>query len=498
MATEIAQVHRDATTYKSGITLHDGAGSIDRLFRIASQETTIDEPDNQVSNKSSFAPIDEKRMDGGKASRQPKNSPRARSTIQRKKRFAKPHIADLQFDARTDSASVQGGVIEPISSEASQMGTEVTFESQVERDTYYFNSSITDPHGYFENLNNLRDRVVISSEFFRTRGDYKPFDALSSLYLIDKPSNVPTKTWERCLTMMGNDQGNPQNETYKGEEGRGELTVLVKTYLIFSRIANSLDHLVGSPFSGDYFSLLLEHPGHDLAEIIRLPQKMIGTLKESLEPTLMELSCESIAPLLKQAEEHCSVILELLGITNIGPTSTIRSSGLLLLCWMTAILLDLASVSYVGSHAGDLGLDIGNQIKVGVPGLFGFRCQLNPLACLNTFVDGGKVWTFRMVTDGILEAEGDDINKLLPPLSILTHIEEFADLWGPVWSELLSTEKPEKFKGHDLAKGYILPVPNSEHTFRNAKRCHYISFNNTPSQEDARAILQSENFFVQG
>ena len=334
--------------------------------------------------------------------------------------------------------------------------------SGAQEDVLDLNLRVMDPHRYFENLKNLRQRVIDSSEFFRSRGQYKPSRAISADYLTVKPSSVSAEVWERCGALASHD--NPRAGISKSEKSQEDLALFVKTYLILSRIVDSLDLLARAKFCGDYYSLLLEHPKYDLAEIIRLPRKMISDFKESLEPVLLGSTHETVDQLLKHTEEQCSTILALLGGIN-RPASTTRSSDQFF--WMTAVLLDLALVSYVGSHGLHFGLGIkeSSQFSVEVSGSFGFRCQLSRTACLNEFLDDKKIWTFHVFENSSVKAKGR--------LSILSHIEEFADLWGPVWAETVSTENHGLIKWYTVSKGYICRVENDDNTFRGAKQCHW-------------------------
>lgn len=334
--------------------------------------------------------------------------------------------------------------------------------SEAQEDVLDPSLRVMDPHRYFENLNNLRQRVIESSEFYRSRGQYKPSRAVSAVDLTAKPSSVPTEIWERCEALVNHDH--PGSEISKSEKSQKDLTLYMRTYLILSWIVDNLDLLNRVNFCGGYYSLLLEHPESDLAEIIRLPRKMISDFKEALEPMLIESSHETIGQLLKHTEEQCSTILALLGPINI-PTSTTRSSGQLF--WMTAALLDLALVSYVGSHGLHPGLGVikGSQFGAEVSGLFGFRCQSSRTTCLNEFFDSKKIWTFHVFANSSVKTKGK--------LSILGHIEEFADLWGPVWAETVSKENHELIKWYSVSKGYICRVDNGGNTYFGAKRCHW-------------------------
>lgn len=352
------------------------------------------------------------------------------------------------------------------SEESPPTGKHNMSNSEVREDVLDLNLRVMAPHRYFETLNNLRQRVIESSEFFRSRGKYKPSKASSAIDFTTKPSSVSTEIWEHCGALANHD--NPRSRIFKSGKNQEDLALelYMKTYFILSRLVDSLDLLSRTKFCGDFYSLLLEHPEEDIAEIIRLPRKAISDFKESLEPVLLESSPETVDQLLKHTKEQCSTILALLSPMNLPATAT-HSLGQIF--WMTAVLLDLALVSYLGSHGLNLGLGMikGTRFGADLPGLFGFRCQLSRTACLHEFLEKKKIWTFQLFTKSPVKVKGK--------LSILTRIEEFADLWGPVWAETVSMENRELIKWYTVSNGYICQVSNYDNTSPNVKRCHFYS-----------------------
>ena len=135
----------------------------------------------------------------------------------------------------------------------------------------------------------------------------------------------------------------------------------------------------------------------------------------------------------ERVEVPCSQLLEVLHLsTSDSPKTT---SSILALCRTTMLMADLGLVSYVGSHATRFDLDyLHTEISTVIFEAYSmrFECRLRPLACLDGFLDKDKVWVFRC--SNATSTEVFDRGDLDTTLSILTHIEEFADISGPVWS----------------------------------------------------------------
>lgn len=156
----------------------------------------------------------------------------------------------------------------------------------------------------------------------------------------------------------------------------------------------------------------------------------------------------------------------------------ISTRALLALVRKTALLLDIAIVSYARSHGS--GFDVnqfGHDLKDldfngGDEGMT-FRCFWVRLACLDSFLDRQKVWVF----DIHHESEGTSMSsqdeQTPQPKSLLTRIEDLADIWGPVYT-VPSGAGLVKYYG--VSKGVICRVePRKKTSFDGAINCHYFS-----------------------
>ncbi len=105
---------------------------------------------------------------------------------------------------------------------------------------------------------------------------------------------------------------------------------------------------------------------------------------------------------------------------------------------------------------------------------FSFTCSLKRLACLDGFLDHKEVWAFRL--DATQDSPESTPNKSPSQLSVLTRMDDLADLWGPVWPVPVSNDSPHLIKWYDVSKGVICRVSkDTRATPKNAARCHWYS-----------------------
>jgi hypothetical protein len=191
-------------------------------------------------------------------------------------------------------------------------------------------------------------------------------------------------------------------------------------------------------------------------------------------------------------QEHielpCSQLLDILHLPTTEETPR-PSAAILDLCRMRSILVDLALVSYVGSHGMRFDRDYLESelpsiiVQGGNGGSFNFNCTVRKLACLDGFLDHEKVWVFQCSV--VTQTDPSLQSKECPPLFILTHMEDFADIWGPVWPIPAGEKSPELIKQYNVSKGVICRTSGGVgRNIKNAVRCHWY---NWPSLQRRRA-----------
>jgi hypothetical protein len=142
---------------------------------------------------------------------------------------------------------------------------------------------------------------------------------------------------------------------------------------------------------------------------------------------------------------------------------------------VTALLLDLALLSYTGSHGcrfdnDYLQKDVRN-FEVGWENTpLKFRCSLTRLACLHEFLDKREVWVFELQpSNSRWEASHNR------PMAILTKMEDFADIWGPVYA-VPGPENSNAIRQYNVSKGIICRVKGgTQSALRNAIKCHWYT-----------------------
>ena len=200
-------------------------------------------------------------------------------------------------------------------------------------------------------------------------------------------------------------------------------------------------------------------------------------------------------------EQSCSEALALFRF----PRETLQQSHTFIvqLCRMTAILLDLALVSYVGSHGLRFDLDFIKTdtsrilINSGEESKLSLECSLQQLACLDEFLDRHKVWVCQFYT-GQHSVQTAGSEKASRPMSILTRMEDIADLWGPIWSIPVGEDHPKRIKQYNTSKGVICRV--------NAKpvdvdqgiiKCHWYSWSSFRRRQELTLLSHEQEYFME-
>ncbi|KAM7216361.1 hypothetical protein V8F06_008283, partial [Rhypophila decipiens] len=251
-------------------------------------------------------------------------------------------------------------------------------------------------------------------------------------------------------------------------------------------VLSGLQQLQKANFCQSSFSLLLKRQDLEAAEIIKIPIQDVDTILNGTLANLKRvheresnigLVHESLCA---QVFEPCISLLGRFYWPIDGPPNLPTTELILVTGRITAILLDIALVSYTGSHgcrfdtyylkkdARTFGVDPSTNLP-------GFRCSLRRLACLEDFLDKREVWVFEFRTKNeVWETD----NKRL---GVLTRIEDFADIWGPVYA--IPGSQSNKIRQYNVSKGIICresgkqPIMirgnNKEPVTRHVFKCHW-------------------------
>ncbi len=336
---------------------------------------------------------------------------------------------------------------------------------------------IVDPSAYQRHLELLSDTVAKHSEFKRCDGQYLRSDELT--WDLDHASetdfqNIPSWMW----SAFGNIGVGLLPDQFGSVEA--VLASLWKTCVILSQVISSFRELEQGGFSSESFNLLLRHPGFDAAEVIRIPITDVEVIQTGVAGCLEYIySQESLdindiqAILWAQVFAPCE---SLLGRLN-HPLRTERPliDHILATGRVTALLLDLALLSYTGSHGCRFDHEYlqkdARAFEVSWENNpYDFRCSLTRLACLHEFLDKREVWAFELRHS---KSNWETPHKR--PMAILTKMKDFADIWGPVYA-VPGPKNNDAIRQYNVSKGIICRVKGSTpSTLRNAIKCHWYN-----------------------
>ena len=348
---------------------------------------------------------------------------------------------------------------------------------------------IVDPQAHYSRLDYLEKDVVEASEFFRCHGAYDPLDnAVPDTASHDDLSQlIPDWMWsliQEVPPYVSEDSSNELQVYWQSSQHI--LANIWKSYLILCRVLASFDQLRKADFCTSSYNLLVRHDDKDVAEIVRITRNFLDDVKTGIEIASQQVCNGDIGPeaihvhLQECVEPPCSRLLGMLHWSS-AEDSPRGSSSILALCRTTVILLDLALVSYVGSHGERFDLHYVQRetpsITVPASGedFLSFDCTMRQLACLDGFIDHEKVWVFQRSAARI--PHPPPLGKACPPLFILTRMEDLADIWGPVWPAPAGQSSPGMIKWYKVSKGVICRVSDrASDKVENAARCHFYNW----------------------
>ncbi|KAL9638094.1 MAG: hypothetical protein Q9164_001777 [Protoblastenia rupestris] len=308
-------------------------------------------------------------------------------------------------------------------------------KAKAKRGNYNADLPIVAPEAHFQHLEVLYRDIVQSSAFFRSGGSYhlqSTWDGDAAA--IDGVANVPD--W------LSLSQYQMVKSMSVGCAKAFMLAHLWESYLMICQCSKSLQILKDDGFCDYSINILIKLEALDVAEITEISLQSVENLKVVVEKALIQLlgSTDAIAMstnLMEFVLMPCASFLDHIGLhdpaTNPGDTESI-----LKFCRTTACLLDLAIITYTGSHASRFDLEIfGRSLEdihvVDKENALRFSCTLKTLACLNGFLDNRRVWVFKLPLIGY-QPESFAMTRTGNALAVLAKIHLLADIWGPVWT----------------------------------------------------------------
>ena len=396
-------------------------------------------------------------------------------------------LADYNIDAGATLEVLGGyaprvtnlGLQEKVAPTAEDIKQKVDYWQEAENASFDDDMEIVDPGAHSMHLELACDAVARYSEFKRCGGRYLRSDehTWTNEPQLIKSLPVPPWMWDVIGTLS------LERLPHRLGSLDDVLASLCKTSLILSCTVSSFYELEKRRLSNAFFNLLLRIPGSDVIEIVRIPITEIETIQRGVIGCIEQLSVygndEEIlditdiqATLWARIFALCQSLLERLHLRLEGVEPPI--AHILALGRVTALLLDLALLSYSGSHGirfdkaylsnGSEAFEVNWEDT-----LFGFRCALARLACLDEFLDRSEVWAFEL-RSGASQWEMAR-NR---PFSILTKMEDFADIWGPVYT-VPGTPHMDKVRQYNVSKGIICRAGGKQPAFRNAIKCHWYN-----------------------
>ncbi|KAI9828226.1 MAG: hypothetical protein M1819_004580 [Sarea resinae] len=248
---------------------------------------------------------------------------------------------------------------------------------------------------------------------------------------------------------------------------RGWFTDLLESHNIMSKLMANIERMRGENFCVNSINtIVVDSRRSNLASLCRISIDQIANLCAEFEAIPDEIfeqggldpfvSNSAMTSFDLRLGGSCLAICKPLGL----PLGEIMKET-----WrLTPLILDLAIISYCGAHIErfdeayiqqsldyfDLS-DMVNSSPTSSNKHIIFHCRR--LRCLDEFLGGRAVWTFES-TDSDLPQES------LPDLYLGTDIQEFADVWGPVWSNRGLLGRDNQI--YRTGGGYILPWPTEQ------------------------------------
>jgi ubiquitin len=374
------------------------------------------------------------------------------------------------------------------------------WQELAEKDNFDADTHIVDPQAHYAALESLEETIVNSSELYRQSGTYNLGISDSEIYSPDLNYLVKSPGWIVNLILDIQENGKASaNET---------VISLCKSYAIIQSVIERFDLLVSRKFSSTFFSILVLRDHQDTAEIVKISREALDGIIDALLFAISIARSES-NPLNNSASVDAGLktlvmpaLLSFLGLLGCAPNASEQLEleslpNILEMCLVIAYLLDLGLICYVGSHGSRFDQEyFGRELpslNVNAQGKLQFDCRLQPLACLNSFLNAKSVWTFCLrVNAGQPLTPATVIKKL----SILTTIDALSDIWGPVWAEtpskddsLATSSGPVRVTKYHVSKGCIRRVRVGDSPSKpGVVECHWYSWAEEQRRRFSRLI----------
>lgn len=356
---------------------------------------------------------------------------------------------------------------------------------------------IVDPEAHYNILDHLKEMVISKSEFERCRGRYDVFDEnpqLERFRYKDVPHTIPSwlETYSQSFMQK------PMATMDEGYSARLKLIGSIWiSYSILRTVLTSFSFLEEADFCKNHFFSVLVEREANVTEIVKIfPKQQLNKMKIDLENLFGHImESETLEGferyIFDLVEEPCLNFWSSLGFDFLkAPAST---TSTLTKLRTTVLFLDLAMVSYASSHGSrfDQQFEL-NSDRISVFGQldeFGFDYALRSFACLDKFLDSRPVWTFKLLGGAATERKP----QLQPVrgMQLLTTMDAFADLWGPVWS--IPANEGHGIKQYNVSKGAICPI-NDKRKPRtdSAILCHWYTWAEFRRQKLSRLFKATE------
>ena len=339
-----------------------------------------------------------------------------------------------------------GGPSSPLRKSADEVVHDDIGEAELDSLEWDDNDYILDPAAYYDRLQTLEKTVFRSSEFYRCEGNYDlENDDLSTI-----PKDLQSNRFIEAFLV------NPS-------KNEADLNHLIKSYSILCGVLQCFDSLVESHFCTSFYTILLadRYAGTSVARTQKVNRDDLIHLISCIEDALSNE--QRVSPLFLHFYLARSSLLsaKLLPI-NPDKTWPLRGQDLLSHLRFIITLLDLGIVSYVGSHTSNT---IGAFPRYSTHDLIvhhptmkvGFNFRPVNLTCLHEFLDGKAVWVFETFSGNATTLLSNSSK-----LSVLTQMDEFADLWGPVWAVPAEPDRKDHVRQYNVSKGFISRVEGQD------------------------------------
>ncbi|KAH6706427.1 hypothetical protein BKA61DRAFT_616429 [Leptodontidium sp. MPI-SDFR-AT-0119] len=376
------------------------------------------------------------------------------------------------------------------------------------------------PIKYFRELSELGCRVYENSLFHKyiDGTKYRSFDGKITFEVpFIENSSIGLSTWTEILAFCSEvtNAANTQGSALQGSLERphvaayemydrvlAQLTHLIECRNIISGVWENIKLMKKAQYCADFISLLiLDRTRRNVARLVRIECSTIEKLTTEFESCLFRTVCDkpemvlagNVKTYAKDVSTTCRQFLTDLGLEPQG----IDMEDL----WRCTVhLLDMAAVSYAGTHTHGLGNE--SVAAVVLPGPF-FETQYyifrrRKFSCLGNFLGSQEAWVLEDVGNWFSDIPNyfPDLVQVRepPPLYLSADAVTFGDIWGPMWKSSMVGNEVDIVR-YNVGGGAIIPwnLPslNAVQVKKGEVFCHWMA-NNGECEIESRAV--STNF----